>query len=90
MWDMLSTEEKLDLAKERYHVIVTNADESLSAEEIVRFYRQRGDTSENRIKEFKNGFNLSYLPSSDFIANAFYFQIGVLAHNLFILFNQTL
>ena len=90
MWDMLSTEEKLDLAKERYHVIATNADERLSAEDVVRFYRQRGDTSENRIKEFKNGFNLSYLPSSDFIANAFYFQIGVLAYNLFILFKQTL
>ena len=90
MWDMLSTEEKLNLVKERYHVIATNADENLSAEEVVRFYRKRGDTSENQIKEFKNGFNLSYLPSSDFIANAFYFQIGVLAYNLFILFKQTL
>ena len=90
MWDMLSTEEKLNLVKERYHVIATNADEHLSAEEVVQFYRKRGDTSENRIKEFKNGFNLSYLPSSDFIVNAFYFQIGVLAYNLFILFKQTL
>ncbi len=90
MWDMLTEEEKLDLEREHYHVIATNADERLSAEEVVRFYRQRGDTSENRIKEFKNGFNLSYLPSSDFIANAFYFQIGVLAYNLFILFKQTL
>ncbi len=90
IWDMLSTEEKLNLEKEHYHVIATNADESLSAEDIVRFYRKRGDTSENRIKEFKNGFNLSYLPSSNFISNAFYFQIGVLAYNLFILFKHTL
>lgn len=90
LWDMLSEEERLALAKEHYHVIATNADESMSAQDVVRFYRKRGDTSENRIKELKNGFNLSYLPSSDFISNAFYFQIGVLAYNLFILFRQTL
>ena len=90
LWDMLSIGEKLDFAKEYYHVIATNADESMSAQDIVRFYRKRGDTSENRIKELKNGFNLNYLPSSNFISNAFYFQIGVLAYNLFILFKQTL
>ncbi len=90
IWDMLSIDEKLKLEKEHYHVIATNADESMSAEDIVRFYRKRGDTSENKIKELKNGFNLSYLPSSDFISNAFYFQIGVMAYNLFILFKQML
>jgi len=90
MWDMLSDEEKLSLAKEHYHVIATNADESMSAQDIVRFYRQRGDHSENRIKELKNGFNLRTLPSSNFMANAFYFQIGVLAYNLFILFKHML
>jgi len=90
IWDMLSTEEKLDLAREHYHVIATNADESMSAQDVVMFYRKRGDTSENRIKELKNGFNLNYLPSSNFISNAFYFQIGALAYNLFILFRQIL
>lgn len=90
LWDMLSIEEKLDLAREHYHVIATNADESMSAQDVVMFYRRRGDTSENQIKELKNGFNLSYLPSSNFISNAFYFQIGVLAYNLFILFKQML
>jgi len=90
IWEMLSIDEKLDLAREHYHVIATNADESISAQDIVEFYRKRGDTSENRIKELKNGFNLNYLPSSNFISNAFYFQIGVLAYNLFILFKQTL
>jgi hypothetical protein len=62
----------------------------MSAQEVVMFYRKRGDTSENQIKELKNGFNLSYLPSSNFISNAFYFQIGVLAYNLFILFKKIL
>ena len=87
---VLDEEQLLMYAKEHYNVIATNADESISAEEIVRFYRQRGDTSENRIKELKNGFNLGYLPTSNFMANAFYFQIGVLAYNLFILFSTML
>jgi hypothetical protein len=85
----LSKEELLLLASERYSVIATN-DQEMEAEEIIHFYRQRGDTSENRIKELKNGFNLKYLPTSHFQANALYFHIGTLAYNLFILFRQTL
>lgn len=88
---IFSEEELLAYASERYHVIATNADEDeMSAQNVVMFYRKRGDTSENRIKELKNGFNLKYLPTSDFTANAFYFQIGVLAYNLFVLFKETL
>ena len=86
--EMLSEEEKLQYVREHYSVIATNSDEDI--EDVIRFYRQRGDTSENRIKELKNGFNLKYLPTSDFSANAFYFQIGVLAYNLFVLFKETL
>ena len=89
--NIFSEEELLAYATERYHVIATNADEEeMSTQDAVIFYRKRGDTSENRIKELKNGFNLKYLPSSDFIANAFYFQIGILAYNLFVLFKETL
>jgi len=62
----------------------------LSAEEIVKLHRQRGETSENKIKELKNGFNMSYLPTSNFEANSFYFAIGTLAYNLFLLFKQIL
>jgi hypothetical protein len=88
---IFTEEELLAYASERYHVIATNAnEEEMSIEDVVRFYRKRGDTSENRIKELKNGFNLKYLPTSDFIANAFYFSIGVLAYNLFVLFKETL
>ena len=88
---IFSEEELLAYASERYHVIATNADdEEMSTQDVVMFYRKRGDTSENRIKELKNGFNLKYLPTSDFIGNAFYFQIGVLAYNLFVLFKETL
>lgn len=88
---LFTEEELLSYASERYHVIATNVDEEdMSAQDVVMFYHKRGDTSENRIKELKNGFNLKYLPTSDFIANAFYFQIGVLAYNLFVLFKETL
>ena len=74
---------------EMYYCIATN-DNKLTAIEIVRLHRQRGETSENKIKELKNGFNMSYLPTSNFEANAFYFAIGTLAYNLFLLFKQIL
>ena len=85
----ISEEAKAKERDERYYCIATNDDES-TAEEIVKLHRQRGETSENKIKELKNGFNMSYLPTSDFEANAFYFAIGTLAHNLFLLFKQIL
>ncbi|MDQ7060311.1 MAG: IS1380 family transposase [Sulfurimonas sp.] len=74
---------------EMYYCIATN-DNDLTAKEIVKLHRQRGETSENKIKELKNGFNMSYLPTSDFEANSFYFAIGTLAYNLFLLFKQIL
>jgi hypothetical protein len=74
---------------EIYYCIATN-DNDLTSEEIVKFHRQRGETSENKIKELKNGFNMSYLPSSKLEANAFYFYIGTLAYNLFLLFKEIL
>ena len=85
----LSKETKEQLHKEMYYTIATN-DFDLSAKEILALHRQRGETSENKIKELKNGFNMSYLPTSNFEANAFYFAIGILAHNLFLLFKQIL
>lgn len=87
--EILSDEEKLQYHKERFYVIATNNND-LSIEKIIKRYRQRGETSENKIKELKNGFNLSYMPSSNFISNALYFQIGTLAYNIFILFKMIL
>jgi len=85
----LSKETKEQLHKEMYYTVATN-DFDLDAKEILALHRQRGETSENKIKELKNGFNMSYLPTSNFEANAFYFAIGTLAHNLFLLFKQIL
>lgn len=87
--EILTDEEKLQYAKELYYCIATN-DNDLSPEEVIRLHRQRGETSENKIKELKNGFNMSYLPTSNFEANSFYFSIGTLAYNLFLLFKQIL
>lgn len=91
METFLDEEELLAYASERYSVIATNAeDKDLTAQEVVRLYRQCGETSENRIKALKGGFNLNYLPTSDFMANALHFRIGALAYNLFIMFKQTM
>ncbi len=68
----------------RYTLIATNR--AGTPEEIVRWYTQRGETSENRIKELTLGFGMERLPCGTFAANAVFFRIGVLADNLFVLF----
>ena len=65
---------------ERYTVIATDRMES--AEEVVRWYNQRGECSENRIKGLKIGFGMERMPCGQFEANAVYFRIGVLAYNV--------
>ena len=74
---------------EKYTVIATNRGES--AEQVVQWYNQRGECSENRIKELKIGFGMERMPCGQFEANAVFFRIGVLAYNigrLFILFTM--
>jgi hypothetical protein len=65
---------------ERYTVIATNRGES--AEEVVKWYNQRGECSENRIKELKIGFGMERMPCGEFGANAVFFRIGGLAYNV--------
>ncbi len=64
----------------KYTVIATNREES--AEEVVQWYNQRGQCSENRIKELKIGFGMERMPCGQFEANAVFFRIGVLAYNV--------
>jgi hypothetical protein len=71
---------------ERYTVIASNRAES--AEETVAWYNQRGECSENRLKELKVGFQLEHLPCGQQEANAAYFRLGALAYNLFVMFKQ--
>lgn len=65
-----------------YHAIATNID-TCSAQEVILTYNSRS-CGENDIKELKNGFGMHRLPCGDFKANAVYFGLGVLCHNLFI------
>ena len=51
---------------------------------------QRGEDSENRIKELKLDFGGDTLPCSDFVANALYFLISALSYNLFALMRHLL
>lgn len=72
-----------------YRAIATNFND-LSASEIVHFYNQRGEDSENRIKELKSDFGARQMPCGDFSANALYFAICSLSYNLFALMRQLL
>lgn len=67
-------------ATEKYTAIATNRMES--AEQLVHWYNQRGQCSENRIKELKIGFGMERMPCGQFEANAMFFRIGVLAYNV--------
>ena len=70
----------------RYKVLATNHKEIPAW--VVDWYNQRGEASENRIKELKTGFAMERMPSGDTKANAVFFRIGVLASNLFLLFRR--
>jgi hypothetical protein len=70
-----------------YHVVATNISNKTNAE-IMQWYSQRGEDSENRIKELKCGFAMEYMPCGSFEANAAFFRIGTLAYNLSLLFKK--
>jgi len=72
-----------------YHLIISNK-KLQTAEEIANWYNQRGETSENQIKELKLGYNLEKLPCNDHNANALYFYIGHLAYNLGVMFKNNI
>lgn len=48
--------------RQRYKVIASNREET--AEETVGWYNQRGESSENRIKELKIGFGMERIPTT--------------------------
>jgi len=62
-----------------YHVVITNM--GWEARRLVRWHRERA-TSENWIKELKDGFGLEHPPSGRFLSNAAFMQIVALAYNL--------
>ena len=72
-----------------YRAIATNR-YSLSDSDIVHWYNQRAEDSENRIKELKLDLGGDTLPCSDFKANALYFLITALSYNVFALMRSLL
>ena len=72
-----------------YRAIATNCT-NLTASQVIHWYNQRAEDSENRIKELKLDFGGDTLPCSDFEANALYFRIAALSYNLFALMRQLL
>ena len=73
-----------DTVQYSYRTIATNI-KGLDNSEIVHFYNQRGEHSENRIKELKSDFAAGRPPCSDFDANALYVAVCMLAFNVFAL-----
>ena len=72
-----------------YRALATNRD-ALTDSEIIHWYNQRGEDSENRIKELKSDFAGERLPCGQFDANALYFHLCVTAYNLFVLLRHSL
>jgi len=72
-----------------YRAIATNYDHWTDCE-VIHWYNQRGEDSENRIKELKLDLGGDCLPCSDFEANGVYFLISALAYNLLALLRELL
>lgn len=71
--------ELFDKDRFEYHAVATRF--TWEAGLVLQFHRNRQDGSENVNKEMKGegGFGLSKLPCRDFMANAAYFQMAMLA-----------
>ena len=65
---------------------IATSDFVQTEEDIVNWYNKRANASENKIKELKIGFNMEYMPCGTTKANAVFFRLGVIAYNLFKLF----
>ena len=64
-----------------YRAIATNSKQS--NHDVVNWYNQRADDSENRIKDLKSDFGANNMPCKDFHANSLYINICALAYNMF-------
>ena len=63
-----------------YYVIATN-DHERPVRDIIWFHNGRGK-AENYNKEIKSGFGMDYAPCRQLRADATYFELGILSHNL--------
>lgn len=87
--DESSSSAELEMDGYIYRAIATNYDDWTDSE-VIHWYNQRGEDSENRIKELKLDLGGDCLPCSDFEANGVYFLISALAYNLLALLRELL
>lgn len=89
-FDTSEDQETLRSGAYLYRAIAVSPESALTDSQWVQWYNQRGEHSENRIKELKSDFAADRMPCQDFEANAFYFSLCALAYNLFALFRAAL
>ena len=65
-----------------YYAIITN-DMEKSESEVIQFYNDRGDVSENQNKNLLNDFNLKRLPFRDLATNTVYMGFVAICNILF-------
>jgi hypothetical protein len=97
---LVKGQQELDISTETGQEILRNgqyiyraiavSQHELSDSAWVHWYNQRGEHSENRIKELKSDFAGDRMPCKDFTANALYFALCALAYNLFALLRMFL
>ncbi len=83
----INTQLELFVDPIKYHAILSDFPPSWTTLEILDHHNGRG-TAERAIGELKNGYGLDKLPCGQLLANAAFFQIGLLAHNLVQTFKQ--
>jgi hypothetical protein len=84
-----SSSAELEMDGYIYRAITTNYDDWADSE-VIHWYNQHGEDSENRIKELKLDLGCDCLPCSDFEANGVYLLISALAYNLLALLRELL
>lgn len=88
--DPLPNQESLISGKYMYRAIAVYGPKDRNNSEWIHWYNQRGECSENRIKELKEDFAAGRLPCKDFDANALCFALSSLAYNFFALLRMYL
>jgi hypothetical protein len=67
----------------RYHAVITNRWD-LDGGELLKWHRAKAGTIEHVHDELKNGLGAGTLPSAKFGANAAWFRIACIAHNILV------
>lgn len=78
----MAEEESVQCGRYIYRAIAVSDEAEMNDSQWIEWYNQRGEHSENRIKELKEDFAADCMPCKNFDANALYFALCSLAFNL--------